>query len=115
MNRNAIRVANLARLVEQYKTIAEVAKRGETDPNYLSQILNGHLTRTGKPRTVGNDLADRLEEKCGKHQGWMDIDHDNPPQCLGDMTKEEQQLIALWRQSDDRLRESIFALARLAD
>lgn len=42
---------------------------------YLSQILNGVKSSTGKARGVGDKLARKLEEGCGKEVGWMDKPH----------------------------------------
>jgi len=42
---------------------------------YLSQILNGSKSSTGTPRGVGDALARKLENGCGKELGWMDRSH----------------------------------------
>lgn len=59
----------------EFKTADEVAKRAGTAPMYLSQILNGAKSSTGTPRGVGDSLARKLEEGCGKEVGWMDKPH----------------------------------------
>lgn len=43
---------------------------------YLSQILNGAKSSTGTPRGVGDALARKLENGCGKEVGWLDRQHD---------------------------------------
>jgi len=70
-----LRLENLRALVAEFKTADEVAKRAGTAPMYLSQILNGSKSSTGTPRGVGEALARKLEQGCGKELGWMDRPH----------------------------------------
>lgn len=70
-----LRLENLRALVEEFKTADAVAQRAGTAPMYLSQILNGVKSSTGKARGVGDALARKLEEGCGKEVGWMDRPH----------------------------------------
>ena len=70
-----LRIQNLRLLVEEFKTADAVAQRAATAPMYLSQILNGVPSSTGKPRGVGDALARRLEQGCAKPIGWLDKDH----------------------------------------
>jgi len=70
-----LRTENLRALVAEFKTADEVAKRAGTAPMYLSQILNGSKSSTGTPRGVGDALARKLENGCGKEIGWMDRPH----------------------------------------
>lgn len=70
-----LRIKNLRALVTEFKTADAVAQRAVTAPMYLSQILNGALSSTGKPRGIGDALARRLEQGCGKEIGWMDAFH----------------------------------------
>ncbi len=70
-----LRIENLRALVKEFKTAEAVAQRAATAPMYLSQILNGALSSTGKPRGIGDALARRLESGCGKDVGWMDRQH----------------------------------------
>jgi len=67
---NEIRRANLILLKGEFRTYAEIAKRANTDPAYLSQILS-----TKNPRNMGDDVARHIEEGCGKPVGWMDKYH----------------------------------------
>lgn len=73
-----LRIENLRALVREFKTADAVAQRAATAPMYLSQIINGAKSSTGKPRGVGDALARRLEQGCGKEIGWMDRPHDAP-------------------------------------
>src|SRR5471032_159553 len=70
-----IRIENLRFLVKQFKTADAVARRAETAPMYLSQILNQVKSSTGTSRGVGDKLARKIEVGCGLPEGWMDADH----------------------------------------
>lgn len=70
-----LRLENLRALVAEFKTADAVAQRAATAPMYLSQILNGAKSSTGRARGIGDALARRLEQGCGKEQGWMDRPH----------------------------------------
>lgn len=114
MSRQKIRAANLRRLREEVGTYRELARRGETSEKYLS-LVAGEKLQGGKPRTLGNDVADRLEAAFDKHPGWFDIDHDNPPGYIGDLPPSLQEFANLWMRADEKLREHLMALARLAE
>ncbi|MGJ9420447.1 helix-turn-helix transcriptional regulator [Massilia sp. CMS3.1] len=70
-----LRLENLRALVAEFKTAEAVAKQADTNAMYLSQILNGAKSSTGKARGVGDALARKLEAGCGKDEGWMDRPH----------------------------------------
>lgn len=70
-----LRLENLRALVAEFKTADAVAQRAATAPMYLSQILNGAKSSTGRARGVGDTLARKLEQGCGKEMGWMDKPH----------------------------------------
>lgn len=67
-----IRLANLRLLVGEFQTIKRVADLASSSRVYLCQILLGMPSSTGTARGVGNALARRLEQGCGKPVGWMD-------------------------------------------
>lgn len=73
-----LRLENLRALVTEFKTADAVAQLAGTAPMYLSQILNGAKSSTGRPRGVGDALARKLEQGCGKDEGWMDRPHSTP-------------------------------------
>jgi len=70
-----LRLENLRALVAEFRTAEAVAQRAETNAMYLSQILNGAKSSTGNTRGVGDKLARKLEQGCGKEEGWMDRPH----------------------------------------
>lgn len=73
-----LRLENLRALVAEFKTADAVAQRAQTAPMYLSQILNGAKSSTGNARGIGDKLARKLEDGCGKELGWMDRPHRLP-------------------------------------
>ena len=75
MDIKQIRLQNLRSIILETGTIAKLARLSETAPAYLSQILNSLPTSTGKPRSVGDKLARKLELAVNKPYGWMDKDH----------------------------------------
>lgn len=74
MNIKEIRRANLDYLLTQFKA-ADIARRAETKPAYLSQIVTGVKTRGGKPRGIGDDLARKIEAGLRLPRDWMDQAH----------------------------------------
>lgn len=114
MNRKDARLRNLQRLVDEYKTIAAVASASGTSEKYLGQLLNGSTLKSGKPRQIGDDLAQRLEDGCGKPHGWMDADHDTTAPIGGPtLTMSEAELLRLYRAASPEKRRAMLAVARL--
>lgn len=114
MNRKEARLRNLLRLVDEYKTIAAVASASGTSEKYLGQILNGTPLKSGKLRQIGDDLAQRLEDGCGKASGWMDADHDTTTPIGGPaLTMSEAELLRLYRAATPEKRRALLAVARL--
>ena len=62
-------------LIDEFGSLADLNDRLErprTDAT-LSQIKNmSPHHKTGKPRSMGDDLAREIELKLGKPEGWMD-------------------------------------------
>ncbi len=67
-----IRLEKLDQLVREFGTIEAVANAAGTAPQYLSQIRNKVPSASGTPRGIGDALARKLEQGCGKPAGWMD-------------------------------------------
>ncbi len=74
MNIKEIRKANLDDLLKQYKA-AEIARKADTKPAYISQIVTGVKTTGGRVRGIGDDLARKIESGLGLPGGWMDQLH----------------------------------------
>lgn len=71
-----IRHDNLLALIKEFGSQAEIARRCDTSDVYISQIVKKHPdAKTNRPRQVGDAMARRLEEGCGKAVGWMDNLH----------------------------------------
>jgi len=70
-----IRRDNLRILIEEFGSAKKLSDATDTNPNYISQVLNMHTTPEGKKRGMGSILARRLEEKANKELGWMDTSH----------------------------------------
>ena len=77
MDIKQIRLRNLRILIGEAGTIANLARLSNTAPAYLSQILNSLPTSTGRPRSVGDKLARKLEQAMNKPYGWMDRNNDD--------------------------------------
>lgn len=76
-----IRHENLVALIKELGTSEAVADASQTNPVYISQLLNrAPDSKTGKPRQIGDPLARKLEAGCGKPEGWMDNVHSYPSQ-----------------------------------
>ena len=71
-----IRLDNLEALLIEMGTQEKLAEVGETSSVYLSQIRNRAANvKSGKLRTMGDDMARKLEAGCKKEVGWMDNIH----------------------------------------
>lgn len=67
-----IRLHNLELLIAEAGSAAELARIVGTNSSYLSQVRRQMPTQKGTPRSVGDDLADKLERGMDKPEGWMD-------------------------------------------
>jgi hypothetical protein len=70
-----IRLKNLEHLIREAGSAARLARAANTNSSYLSQVRNQLPTKKGTPRSIGDDLAAKLEGAMNKPQGWMDEDH----------------------------------------
>ena len=72
-----IRRNNLEELIRQHGSLAELNDKlalPRTDAT-LSQIRNQSLSSRGKRRSMGDELARRIESALGLEVGWMDNTH----------------------------------------
>lgn len=67
-----VRLNNLDQLVAEAGSAAELARRTQSDPSYISQIRTRATYGRGVTRRVGEKFARRLEQAMGKPRGWMD-------------------------------------------
>jgi len=70
-----IRLKNLELLIAEAGSAANLADRVGTNSSYLSQVRRRMPTKKGTPRSIGDDLAVKLEQGMGKHEGWLDEPH----------------------------------------
>lgn len=67
---------NLEALVEEFNSVAAVAKMiGCSDSQYSQWLHSSTNSGTGKPRGMRPSSARRIEKACGKPAGWMDREH----------------------------------------
>lgn len=75
-----IRRKNLEIAIGRVRTAAALAGLIGTAPAYLSQIKRSTPdSKSGTPKTMGDDVARRIEVAIGESVGWMDADHSNIP------------------------------------
>ena len=72
---NQIRLHNLEVLIAEAGSAAKLARAAGTNSSYLSQERNQLPTKKGTPRSIGDELAEKLEKAMNKDQGWMDTPH----------------------------------------
>lgn len=65
MTRQERRRKRLKMLINEAGKQVYLAELANTDPSYISQMLNGHSN-------IGDDVAERLESSMHKPDGWMD-------------------------------------------
>jgi SOS-response transcriptional repressor LexA len=68
-----VRRQNLLLAIGMAGSAAKLAELAKTSPAYLSQIKNRTPdSKTGTPKTMGDDMARRIEAAIGMPYGWMD-------------------------------------------
>lgn len=122
-----IRRKNLSLAIKKVKTAAALAAMTGSAAAYLSQIKNAAPdSKTGTPKTMGDDLARRIESAIGESAGWMDQDHseDAPvppaeqegfarrPPRLQLVDDDEQELLHEYRRMGPGERELLLQAAR---
>jgi len=76
-----IRRNNLAIAVLRIGTATKLAAMAGVSQMYLIQIKGVTLeSKTGKRKTMGDDVARKIELALDELPGWMDADHSTPPQ-----------------------------------
>lgn len=73
---NEIRRLNLLEAIARMGTATALADRAGLSAAYLSQIKNQQPeSKTGKPKSLGDEAARKIEAAIGETRGWMDVDH----------------------------------------
>lgn len=73
MTNDEIRRYRLNELIAAHQTVAALARLLGVSSSQLSQWRNASPdSKTGKPRTMSDGAARRLEDACHKPRGWMD-------------------------------------------
>jgi phage repressor protein C with HTH and peptisase S24 domain len=73
---NEIRRLNLLEAIARLGTATALAERAGLSAAYLSQIKNQQPeSKTGKPKSMGDEAARKIEVALGETLGWMDVDH----------------------------------------
>lgn len=80
-----IRRANLALLAKEAGGVGRLAERLERDQSQISQWLNASKnSATGTPRGMRAGTCRFIEEKMGKPEGWLDVNHADVGTTSGD-------------------------------
>lgn len=122
-----IRRENLVLAINRVRTAAKLAELTGTAAAYLSQIKSSTPdSKSGTPKTMGDDLARRIEDAIGESPGWMDKDHSGTDstdqadksrpgprpahvQWVGD---DEAEILDAYRTTDEAGRERIRTAAK---
>lgn len=71
-----VRRQNLELAIKRAGSAAKLAEAAKTSPAYLSQIKNRTPdSKSGTPKTMGDDMARRIEAAIEEQPGWMDVPH----------------------------------------
>ncbi len=119
-----IRHANLLLAIRRIGSARKLADLAEVNAAYLSQVKSGSPeSKTGKPKTMGDDVARKIEDALGEPEGWMDVEHevqqdaanDAPAARVGDLVSaaELSELIELYASASDDERRAMLVSARL--
>lgn len=68
MESKTIRLNNLIALASKYRRVVEFCERIGMQPSYFSQLKS-------ERKSVGDDLARKIEEKLGLQRGYLDVQH----------------------------------------
>lgn len=109
-----IRLSNFKLLLAEAGGQTELKQRTTVPGPYISQLDRGVLQK-GKPRSIGDVTARKLERGMGKPLGWMDRDH-SLALLFSELNGLEGQLVTVYRQLDEggknKLLEYASTLAR---
>jgi len=117
-----IRRQRLNELIAELGTVAALARLLEhNNSTQVSQWRKASpSSRNGRPRSISNDSARKIERKTGKPHGWMDA----PPEtesaqvCLpqqphpSELTSDEAVWLDAYRTMEDLDRRELFSTAK---
>jgi transcriptional regulator with XRE-family HTH domain len=99
---------NLERLISEYGSIAEVARKTGMSDSYLSQVRN-------RTRGMGHIVAFSIEKELGLETGWMSRDQDQVrerPSTYGgeaETTADEKlkRVLSSWESLTERQKDEV--------
>lgn len=101
VDNKTVRRLNFELLVQEFETIARLAKLHDLDESLLSQIRNQN-------RNIGDRLARKMEANVGKPMGWMDVPRFKSP----DAAVEYAELIHIYNALPEKERENWLSIGR---
>lgn len=85
-----VRRQNLEIAIKRAGTAAKLAEAAKTSAAYLSQIKNRTPdSKSRTPKTMGDDMARRIEAAIGEPHGWMDVSHDRAEVARSPVSSEQ--------------------------
>jgi transcriptional regulator with XRE-family HTH domain len=102
MDNKAIRRANLLGLINEFETMARLARHTGVVASLLSQIKNGS-------RQMGDHVARDLEKALNKPEGWMDL----PQYGAGDGVMDQAEALQILQALSEADREAWLRHGRL--
>lgn len=114
-----IRRLNLIVLIKEARTAKNLGKLCDVNAAYITQIKNRQVVKeTGKERTMGREIASRLEAGMGKSDNWIDEQH---PELWGTEVRESaakpylderlQRFNEAWEFMDESLKDAMVGVA----
>ena len=110
MDINQVRLANLLKLIEKFRTDKEFCQSVGISNTYLPQVKSGS-------KKLGDLISRRIEQAMGLEHGWIDHRHDQPELPAPPPDVDQQTLAALNAMQAipaplrDQLRRTIFMIA----
>ena len=118
MDIRAVRKKRLEQLIAEATGIHALSERCNVSEKYLRQILSGFRSPGDRnARSIGHDVARRLESGMNKPPGWMDqpLNEALPPELAPSSISDEAMRIArVWDTLPKPVRENILALIDFA-